>query len=296
MLDRPPRRGPALAWQLTAPRGPVRGAVLVVHGYDEHHRRYDDVARVWSDRGLLVGRFDLRGHGRSEGPRGHIDSFGEYVRDVEDVLAVLDDAPSWRQAGRPVLFGHSLGGLIATHAVLRHPTHFSGLCMTSPFFGLAMRVPAAQAMLGRVMSRFLPRLSQPSKLKGAELTHDAARAALYDADPLRFRFVTARWFTETQKAQLEAMESAHSLRLPVYCLAAGDDRIVSVQATERFLARTSSDDKTFRVLDGLYHEILCEVDCEPFIAELAERMLEWASREAKRPNSSAKEVARAERS
>jgi alpha-beta hydrolase superfamily lysophospholipase len=268
---------PRLAVEIFAPAKATRAAVLLSHGYAEHAGRYHRVIDGWTKRGLLVATYDLRGHGRSEGRRGHVDSFREYLEDVNAVLGELERHDRWPAGKKPVLFGHSLGGLIAASVAAEAPARFAGLAMTSPFFGLALRVPKVKVWAGRVVSRILPTLSQPSGLKGSELTHDVDLAARYDQDPLHFSHVTARWFAEMEDAQTGLLKSAPRLTLPMFCLAAGDDRVASTPATQRLFARAASKDKELVVLQDLYHEVLNEPDRDQYIATLAERMIRWAA-------------------
>lgn len=277
-VERPAERGPRLAYRLSAPeRGTARGTVLLTHGFGEHSARYGEVIAALTERGLIVASYDLRGHGRSEGPRGHVESFSDYLRDADDLLARLADDDGWKRAGRPVLFGHSLGGLISTHVALAGQERFRGLAMTSPFFGLALQVPAIKKLLGRGMSRLFPRFAQPSGLSGSQLTHDREIAERYDADPLGVKKVTARWFTETEKAQEQALAGAPRLELPLFCLAAGEDIVASTPTTERFFQLAGSRDKELRVLEGLFHEVLNESERAPHIAALGDRIEAWAT-------------------
>jgi alpha-beta hydrolase superfamily lysophospholipase len=59
-----------------------RSVALIVHGYAEHCGRYREVAHVLHATGCAVLAFDLRGHGRSTGKRGHVGSFREYRDDL----------------------------------------------------------------------------------------------------------------------------------------------------------------------------------------------------------------------
>jgi alpha-beta hydrolase superfamily lysophospholipase len=272
-----PANGPRLAVEIFAPAKETRAAVLLSHGYAEHAGRYDRVIDAWTKSGLLVATYDLRGHGRSEGRRGHVDSFSEYVDDVNAVLGELEQHDRWPAGKKPVLFGHSLGGLISASVAAEAPARFAGLAMTSPFFGLALPVAKVKVWAGRVVSRILPTLSQPSGLKGSELTHDADLAAHYHEDPHHFSHVTARWFAETKDAQTGLFTRAPRLTLPMFCLAAGDDRVASTPATRRLFALAASADKELIVLQGLYHEVLNELDRDQHIATLAERMIRWAA-------------------
>lgn len=249
--------------------------MLVTHGFGEHSGRYAEVVAALTERGLLVATYDLRGHGRSGGERGHVLAFEDYVRDATALLDELRADAQFGRIERPALFGHSLGGLISTHLALSAQERFSGLALTSPFFGLALEVPAVKLALGRGMSRWFPRFSQPTGLSGAHVTHDAEIARAYDTDPLGVKRCSARWFTETTRAQEEALARASELRLPVFVMAAGDDRVAALAATRRVFERVASPNKELRVLDGLYHEVLNEVDRAPLIAALATRIRGW---------------------
>ncbi len=277
-VERTAQRGPRLAYQIAAPdSAPCRGAVLITHGYAEHSGRYGEVVSAFVERGLIVTSYDLRGHGHSGGPRGHITSFDDYLDDADDLLEHVAEDKEWHSAGRPVLFGHSLGGLISTHVALAGQERFRGLAMTSPFFGLALDVPAIKKLLGRGMSRMLPRFAQASGLSGSQLTHDHAIAERYDADPLLVKKVTARWFTETEQAQRRALAEISRLELAMFCMAAGDDVVASTSTTRRLFELAGSREKELRVLDGLRHEVLNEVERAPLIAALADRVLAWVS-------------------
>lgn len=268
---------PRLAYRVHAPASQRKGRVLMVHGYAEHSSRYDKVVDCFTEHGLAVARFDLRGHGNSEGLRGHVVEFDDYVRDVYALLRALDQDPVFREGPPPVLFGHSLGGLVATHAALSLNKLLSGLALSSPFYGLALKVPAIQMGLGKVVAKVVPTLRQPSGLKGEDLTHDAVLAASYDHDPLHFDHVTVGWFDQVGKAQTRLMERAPRLELPVFGIAAGEDRVVSVERTRQAFAAFRSKDKELDVRSGLFHEILNEPDWRDHAVRFAERAVRWSS-------------------
>ena len=161
-----------------------RASVLIVHGYGEHMGRYDEVAQAWIKAGFSVGRFDLRGHGQSGGPRGHIQRFHDYTNDLREVLTRLARDARWAVNGPPILFGHSLGALIAVHYALEHQSELKGLAMTSPFLQLTQPASVAIRGLAQVMSRLWPSFSQPNRIKGELLTHDTQLARRHATDPL----------------------------------------------------------------------------------------------------------------
>jgi alpha-beta hydrolase superfamily lysophospholipase len=275
LLKRSAARSPAIAYRILRPRGPAKLAVLMSHGYFENQKRYRHVIERWNDLGLLTAIYDLRGHGLSEGRRGFISRFDEYVGDLFDLLTELDRDDQWKQLRPPVLFGHSTGGLIAIHAALRAPDRLGGLALSSPYLGQAQEVPAPKLMAGKLLSRFVPIISMPTGIKGSDCTHSREIADAYDRDPMNFKKANVRWFTETLAAQEQAIHDAPGLTVPVFCLQAGDDKIGVPAATERFMERASSVDRQYLRLPGLYHEILNEPDRATWIDKFASAMLGW---------------------
>ncbi|HEX6506540.1 MAG TPA: alpha/beta fold hydrolase, partial [Chloroflexota bacterium] len=74
--------GEELFEQRWVPEQPARAVVAIVHGLGEHSGRYSTVIDALTPRGYIISSFDLRGHGRSPGARGHITSWEEYRDDV----------------------------------------------------------------------------------------------------------------------------------------------------------------------------------------------------------------------
>lgn len=270
-LKRRKSSDPVLRYIVQKPEGTPAGTVLMIHGYADHMRRFDRVAEAWVARGLVVVRFDLRGHGASEGRIGHVVTFDDYLRDVDEMLSETE-----RVSGKPVLFGHSLGGLIAFRTALDSGWRIRGLAMTSPFFGLALEVPAWKRTLGSLASKLAPTLALPSGLKGPDVTRDPDVARAYDSDPLVFPNATSRWFTETSKAQADAFARAPKMSVPVACLLAGADRVASTPQASRVLERVPKLE--VQVVDGAYHEILNDPGKEKWIEWLGERIGELGTR------------------
>jgi alpha-beta hydrolase superfamily lysophospholipase len=267
--------GPKLAWQLVRPNGPAKVGVVLLHGYGEYAHRYRNVVETWQERGIATLAFDLRGHNDSGGRRGHIDRWNDYL---DDVFAVMDRAErdaEWKDLAPPVLFGHSLGGLIAVHAALQAPARLGALVLSSPFIGMSLEVPALKRALGVVMSRIWPTLSLPTGLEGEQVTRDPEIAAAFDKDPLTVRTATARWYTETRTAQAAAERSAGKLACSLYCVQAGDDVVASADASRRFFDSAASRDKRFELAPGARHEILQDLDRTAWAEKLGSVILSF---------------------
>jgi alpha-beta hydrolase superfamily lysophospholipase len=256
-LSRKVTRGPLLYWYSVAPAALAtpRAVVGLLHGYADHGKRYQHVADAWADRGIATIAIDMRGHGRSEGKRGYCERFDEFLDDSAELTRLVQE----RAPGVPAfLFGHSFGGLVASATVLAQPSPWRGLVLTSPYFGMALDVPAAKLLVGKLASRIVPALSLPSGMGGAQMTHDPARVQAYENDPLIFKTVTARWFTEAAAAQDATLARAASLALPLYVVASGADPVAKFARTRQFFDAAGSADKKFQERPGLFHEVLNE--------------------------------------
>ena len=281
--DRPPlflqgrvNAAPAIAYRVFTPDEPKMLAVLTF-GYFENMKRYREVIERWNARGIAVATYDLRGHGLSEGRRGFISRFSDYLDDLQALLAALDKDAALRKLGPPVLFGHSLGGLISIHGALCATQPLTGLALSSPYLGIAQPVPAIKLIPGRILSRFVPIVSIPAGVRGADCTRSPEIAEAYEDDPMNFKNANVRWFTESARAQNEAQERAPEIKMPILCIQGAADKIAQAAASELFLARVGSSDKEFVALPDHYHEVLNEPDRATTIDRFATTFLRWRS-------------------
>jgi acylglycerol lipase len=268
--------GTRLYWQAWLPERDVRAAILVAHGYGEHGGRYGNLVDRLVPRGFAVYALDHRGHGRSEGPRGHVERFAEFVADFH-ALRVRVDA---EQRDKPIfLLGHSLGGLIVARYLLQHPAGVTGAVLSSPALGLVEEPSALLQLAGRLLSRVAPRTSFQGSVKPEFLSRDASVGRAYAADPLVHRRVSARFFTEFKWSMANVNARGAEIRVPILVLQAGDDRLVDPRATEAFAAQIAPERKRVRFYPGLYHEIFNETDKDRVFDDL-ERWLDALLEEA----------------
>ena len=113
-------------WQ---PDGKPKAVICLIHGLGEHSSRYRHLAEYYIKRGYIVAAYDLRGHGQSQGQRGHYPSLDAVMDDIQVFIEKLEkDYPEL-----PVfLYGHSLGGVFVLNYVLRNKNHLTGVIATSP--------------------------------------------------------------------------------------------------------------------------------------------------------------------
>ncbi|MCS6912783.1 MAG: alpha/beta hydrolase [Myxococcales bacterium] len=255
-----------LCADLYEPDPPVLGSpppqICVVHGYCDHRGRYRDMASRLQQAGYRVLVPDLRGHGEAGGARAHVVRFGDYLEDLHATLTTC------AEQGAMFLLGHSMGGLVVLLYALDRPERVRGLALSSPLFGLKVKVPVWKKALGRIASRIHPALALPNELDPADLSHDPAVGQAYASDPLVSRIATARWFTEMMAAQAAARRRVRSLRTPLLLMHGGDDRIADPVASQALFDRVGERDKVLLIYPGLYHEIFNERDRDMVIQDL----------------------------
>jgi alpha-beta hydrolase superfamily lysophospholipase len=252
------------------------GALLVLmHGYAEHCRRYDELAFSLARRGHVVSAFDARGHGRSPGQRGHIRSYEE---SVDDFVAFTADVRA-RYPQRPLLaLGHSNGGLIALRAV-QGGLALRGLALTSPLLRLRERRKPVPDALASVLSRALPWLPLPNGLDARDLTHDLALQAAHSRDRWSHRVATPRWYWASTLAGRDALADAPRLTLPLLIVQGELDPIVDPASVAELHARATSTDKRLVMRAGELHEVLNELGRLELYALIAEWMERLATAE-----------------
>ena len=259
------------------PADDPRAVMLVSHGHGEHGGRYAELARHLAERGITVHALDHRGHGRSGGQRGHVDRFGDYVRDLEawrrEVTAKLPpETPVF-------LLGHSLGGLIAIRHLQTHPeADFRGAILSAPLLGIAVQAPRWKVALSGVFSRIFPRLPFSNSLDPSMLSTAPGYVEAFRDDKLLHPTITPRLYTEMVAAMDAAFSRPDSIRLPLLVLAPTGDRVVLPEAVARF-ASACPGEVEVRRYEGFQHESLNEKDRHRVFADveawLKERSAEY---------------------
>ena len=256
------------SWQ---PEDRPRAVVCLIHGLGEHNGRYVHVADRLTQAGYTLISFDLRGHGKSEGLRGHTPSYEALMQDISFLL----EAANKKFPQLPFfLCGHSLGGNLVLNYVLRRQPHLKGVIATAPWLRLAFEPPAFKIILGKITNQLYPAFSQKSGLDTKVLSHDPEVVYAYENDPLVHDHISARMFISIYQAGQWALEHSSEFSLPLLLMHGGDDKIISVKASHEF-ANTKTKNCTFKIWDGLYHEIHNEPEKE----EVFKFLIDWLDKE-----------------
>ena len=261
------RDGIKLHLQAWEPDDRPRAAVALLHGLGEHVGRYNGMALAMVQRGVAVMGFDLRGHGRSGGRRGHAPSYDTLLDDIDALLERLKS----RYPRVPVfLYGHSLGGTLAINYVMRRATRLRGVIATGPWLRHVVPAPAWKVSLARVLEPILPTYTERWRQESRELTQDPTSRAEFDRDPLVHNLISARMFRACTEAGEWALEHAADFPVELLLMHGTEDRLTSWEASAEF-ARRLGKKCTWRAWDGWYHEL----HNEPGRARVASAMVAW---------------------
>ena len=259
-------------WQ---PETPPKAVVCLVHGLGEHSGRYAHVAAALNDAGYTLFGFDLRGHGRSGGPRGHTPTYETLMDDIGRLLAEATQ----RYPGRPqFLYGHSLGGnLVLNYALrrcsgqaLRTETSIAGVVSTSPGLRVANPLPPFQVALAKVMNKLQPSMQMANGLALDGLARDPEVIRAYTSDPLVHNKISVRLALEMLQAGEWALAHAGEFPLPLLLVHGTADKLTSAPASQEFAAKVRGD-CTLKLWEGFYHE----THNEPEKAEVLDFMIDW---------------------
>ena len=252
------------------PREPER-VLLVTHGFAEHSGRYEALGTWFAGRGCAVHAYDLRGHGRSGGPRNYVGS----VRDYQDDLAAVVECVRGEHSGlEVVLVGHSMGGLVTAGLVCEGAPELLGVVLSGPAFRLHAPLAGPRLWLAKLMRRAAPRFLMDAGLAVEGLSRDPEVCRLYRRDPWVDTRITPSLAIAMQEAMQRVDAGASRVQVPVLLLHGGDDPICSPAGSESFfenLPGGAAPPSALKVYPGLLHEIFNEPEREAVL----EDVLDW---------------------
>jgi alpha-beta hydrolase superfamily lysophospholipase len=251
------------------PAEPPRGVVSLVHGIGEHIGRYQHVAETLNAAGFGLVGFDLPGHGRSEGKRGHA-AYDDILVEIDHLLAET----ALRYPNLPqFLYGHSLGGALVLYYILKRQPELNGVISTSPSLATYAPVPAAKLTLAKIMARVAPSFTMDNGLEVNYLSRDPAVIQAYKEDPLVHPKVSARLGLDLLTKGAWIQNQAPQFPRPLLLVQGSADHLISTQANTTFAKAAQQDKITFKVWEGLYHETHNEFEKQ----QVLHYMIDWLS-------------------
>ena len=245
------------------PAGKARATVVIVPGFNSHSGHYFWTAEQLVKDGYAVYAVDLRGRGKSDGERFYIQKFDEYLDDVDTVVSTARS----REAGLPVfVLGHSAGGVISCCYVLEHQPELAGLICESFAFKVAAPDFAVAALRG--LAHLAPH-AHVLRLKNEQFSRDLAVVQAMNEDPLiEHETQPTQTVAEMARADDRLEKSFPQITLPLLILHGTRDATTRPSGSQFFHETAGSTDKTLKLYEGHYHDLLNDLDREVVMKDI----------------------------
>lgn len=239
-------------------------SVLLMHGLAEHLARYEHVGAALAGAGWTVTMVEVRGHGESDGRRGHVRRWQQYVEDMQAGATVA------AEAGPVVVVAHSTGGLTALEALRVGIDPLPrAIAISNPLLRPKVEAPAYLKAISGLLSRLLPTLPIKNEIDARLLSRDPEVGRRYVEDPLVFGSITPRWFTEMLATQQNVHAHAAQYTTPLLMMLGTGDQICDHEVSHAFVQQYGGPTAEKRY-EGRYHELFNETDKEDILADLIE--------------------------
>ncbi|MBX7057115.1 MAG: lysophospholipase [Leptospirales bacterium] len=252
--------GLALEWRAWMLRNaPIWRSLVIHHGLGEHCGRYETVLEAARESQCNVFSFDARGHGLSPGPRGDAPALQALVDDLDNFLQFLNDELGLR---RPVLLGHSMGGLIAAAFALSRSNqwHLQRLCLSAPAFRPHLStIQRLKENVARALYLLRPDLALASGLPTEGISRDRLQVARYRGDALVHDRISVRLALGLIDGGRAALASAPRLRIPCLVQHGEADPITDSSASRLFYEQISSEHRRLCLYPEGRHESFHEL-------------------------------------
>ncbi len=262
--------GQGLFYRFWQPDHP-KAAVVVVHGFGEHSGRYANLVIHLVPQGYALYIPDLRGHGRSPGQRGHIDSWRDYWLDLALFRSFLETTGLTLPL---FLYGHSMGSLIVLDYLIKQPLGLRGAIVSGLLLEPGQPASPLLVWIARLLSHYWPTAPLRLNLNVNALSRDLEVVQAYRSDPLVHNRVSARWGTEVLQTIEAVKAQVKNIRDPLLILHGEADSINKVEGARWLFREITFTDKELRVYPGGFHEPHNDLNK----AQVLQDITEWLER------------------
>ena len=254
------------SWKVDQPKANL----IVIHGIAEHSNRYLHLVEYCNENQMSVFALDLQGHGQSEGTPCNVNRYGDFLDEIEmflsEIQSDLSDAPTF-------VFGHSMGGGLVAKLALDKKLNCNGIILSGALLKVNEDISPVLQKLSPIISAIAPQL-KTVQLEKDHISKDPKVVEAYVNDPMVYSGgLKARIASELLIMSKKIQADMPSFDYPVLILHGGADQLTKPDGSKMLNAKAKSTDKTLKIYDGLYHEILNEPEQKMVMKDMVDWMM-----------------------
>jgi alpha-beta hydrolase superfamily lysophospholipase len=247
--------GVRIVYDVWTPDTDPRGVVVLAHGYGEHARRYDHVARRFGESGLITYALDHRGHGRSGGKRVYLKDICEYTGDFDTLVKI---AAAENPGLKRIVLGHSMGGGVVFAYGVEHPEDYAAMVLSGPAVDAQDGLSPVMVVIAKLLGKIVPGLPV-EQLPTDAVSRDPEVVAAYNADPMVHHGKLPAGIARALIGVGETMpQRAGALTAPLLVVHGEQDKLIPVDGSRHLVECVGSVDVHLKVYPELYHEVFNE--------------------------------------
>jgi len=236
-------------------------AVLYLHGIQSHGGWFVRSCEYLHQRGMTVLLPERRGSGLNQKDRGHCDSAGQLLEDVERCVAWLSERTG---CDRIDVVAVSWGGKLGLVYAAEHPEKVRSLTLVTPGLCACIDISLSEKIAIGAHGLINPKKLHEIPLNDPNLfTQTPEMLDFLRHDPLKLTHATASFFLTSRKLDSMVRRKVHKLTVPVNLFLAGADRIIDNAATIELLGASNT-----KAYPHAHHTLDFEPNRQPFFADL----------------------------
>lgn len=234
------------------PESQAKYVLTVIHGMGEHGARYDSFAEFFVKKAFVVTAVDLRGHGESEGKRGHTTSFTHILEDIDDFIKMQE---SQFDGLKQILYGYSFGGNFLLNYLLTKETNAYAAIASAPALKSLYAPAPMKAFFARFIRAIYPSFTVSSGVKSSDMFREKKENVTYEKDPLLHNRISMEMALASIEKGVWALDNACRIALPLLIMHGTEDKITRHDASVDFIEQVDSTLGRLKLYDGLFHDL-----------------------------------------